>query len=254
VTIRTLREDGEAVVRVGDDGVGIPREMLGSIFDLFVQSARTLDRAAGGLGLGLTVVRSLVAMHGGTVVADSDGEGKGSEFVVRLPMCPTPAYTEPPRQRPRPVLTDGAKPKVVIVEDSPDSRELLCDLLKETGFDCHTADNGSSALRLVDEVTPHIAILDIGIPEIDGLEVARRLRASAAHANMFLIALTGYGQSADRIAAREAGFDEHLVKPVDPVDLVALLNSLREGAAHRRAHDGAARHPAVPPGEQDSVP
>jgi two-component system CheB/CheR fusion protein len=180
------------------------------------------------LGVGLTLVRSLVGMHGGKVTVHSDGEGRGSEFVVRLPVTTVPARPEPappPQPRARPRVSAGAK--IAIVEDSRDSRELLCELLTQEGFECVTAESGGAALTLVDQVRPAIAILDVGLPEMDGFELARRLRERPDHANLILIALTGYGQAADRAASREAGFDEHLVKPVNVEELLRLLASMR---------------------------
>ena len=235
VALFVRRDRGEAVIRVCDDGMGIPADMLDSVFDLFVQSTRTLDRAAGGLGVGLTLVRSLVAMHGGTVTARSDGEGKGSEFVVRLPLADQETTAEPalPLLRERPQLVAGAK--IVVVEDNADSRELLCELLEQAGFECRSADAGLAALHLIDEVRPQIAILDVGLPEMDGFEVARRIRANTSHADMWLIALTGYGQAADREVGRNAGFDEHLVKPVDTEQLLQILIEMRSTTTRKPA-------------------
>jgi two-component system CheB/CheR fusion protein len=233
VHLEVYREGDEGVVRVRDDGAGIPGDMLDSVFELFVQSSRTLDRAAGGLGLGLTLVRSLVAMHGGTVSAYSAGEGRGSEFVVRLPLAGARAAT-PALAPPRRLLEVPEAARVVIVEDNTDSRELLCELLEQAGFECRATDSGLTALALIDEFGPDIAILDVGLPGMDGLELARRLRADARHQAMCLIALTGYGQASDRTTAREAGFDEHLVKPVQGEQLLALLAELRGSAAARR--------------------
>jgi two-component system CheB/CheR fusion protein len=218
------------VIRVKDDGAGIQPEMAESIFELFVQSKRTLDRAAGGLGVGLTLVRSLVAMHDGTVQVKSDGEGKGSEFVVRLPLTSKQAAAEKPapdphRPAPRRRLREGAT--LVIVEDRADSRELLCELLSQEGFVCRNAENGPEGLALIHEIQPDVAILDVGLPGMDGFEVARRLRADPRHAGMFLIAVTGYGQAADRAYGRQAGFDEHLVKPVNVDDILNLLSTLK---------------------------
>jgi len=225
VTLDVGVEGGEAVIRVTDDGVGIGRELLDSVFDLFVQSSRTLDRSAGGLGVGLTLVRALVTMHGGTVVGHSDGEGRGSEFTVRLPLAvsgevPAPAPARPP-------FALGARAKIMVVEDNTDSRELLCELLAHVGFECRAAESGLGALDLVAEFAPDVAILDLGLPGMDGLELARRIRSEPRHARMILIALTGYGQAADRVAAREAGFDEHLVKPVQGEQLLALLGEMQ---------------------------
>jgi two-component system CheB/CheR fusion protein len=229
VVLQTAREGDMAIIRVRDDGAGIPKEMLDSVFDLFVQSSRTLDRSAGGLGVGLTLVRSLVSMHGGTVVASSEGAGKGSEFTVRLPLRQAPAdESTPPPKRPVP-LPESAS--IVLVEDNADSRELLCELLAGAGFRCHTAATGTAALALIDEVRPDIAILDVGLPEMDGLEVARRVRSDPKHDKTRLIAMTGYGRASDRATAKSVGFEQHLVKPVDTEELLGLLARLKAGQA-----------------------
>jgi two-component system, chemotaxis family, CheB/CheR fusion protein len=227
VRLQVSREPGTAVIRVQDDGTGIPPTMLDSIFDLFVQSSRTLDRAAGGLGVGLTLVRALVQMHGGTVNAYSDGEGRGSRFVVHLPLAAGQTAEPPELERARPALPETAR--VVIVEDNSDSREMLCALLEHAGFECHAAAAGASGLVLVDDVRPDIVIVDVGLPEMNGFEVARRIRANPRHEGVCLIALTGYGQASDRAASSRAGFDEHLVKPVHAEQLLALLGSMRRG-------------------------
>jgi two-component system, chemotaxis family, CheB/CheR fusion protein len=222
VRLTTRAQDGHAVVCVRDNGAGIPRDMLDSVFELFVQSSRTLDRSAGGLGVGLTLVRSLVELHGGRVHASSDGEGKGAEFEVHLPLTEEAQRAEPARARLRmPPRRD--RPRIVVVEDNPDGREMLCELLSTAGFECHSADTGPSALELIDAQEPDIAILDVGLPGMDGLELARRLRQNPKHARLWLIALTGYGQAGDRTVALAAGFDEHLVKPVRSDDLLGLL-------------------------------
>ncbi|XYH99408.1 chemotaxis protein CheB [Sorangium sp. So ce1128] len=221
VTLEARRVDGHAVVRVKDDGLGIPKEMLDTVFELFVQSSRTLDRSAGGLGVGLTLVRGLVEKHGGTVSARSDGEGKGSEFEVRLPVTERPHEKEATRGSLLRKFPEGSR--VVVVEDNADGREALCALLKRAGFECHSTDHGIAGIELMDAVLPHIAIVDIGLPGIDGLEFARRVREKRQHKNVYLIALTGYGQQNDRERACGAGFDEHLVKPVDLATLKRLL-------------------------------
>ncbi|WP_438008178.1 chemotaxis protein CheB [Sorangium sp. So ce321] len=221
VTLEARRVDGHAVVRVKDDGLGIPKDMLDTVFELFVQSSRTLDRSAGGLGVGLTLVRGLVEKHGGTVSARSDGEGKGSEFEVRLPVTERPREKEAARGTPLRKFPKGSR--VVVVEDNADGREALCALLKRAGFDCHSTDHGIAGIELMDAVLPHIAIVDIGLPGIDGLEFARRVREKRQHKDVYLIALTGYGQQNDREKACGAGFDEHLVKPLDLATLKRLL-------------------------------
>jgi two-component system, chemotaxis family, CheB/CheR fusion protein len=225
-----LRRDGNhAQLSVRDDGMGIQPDMLHKVFDLFVQNERTLDRADGGLGVGLTLVRGLVTKHGGTVEVHSAGEGKGSEFVVRLPLTEAPRGDEQPSElaQTKPTMR---KRRVVIIEDNADSRGLLCELLEVAGFSCHTAGDGLSGLALIEEVAPDLAVVDIGLPGIDGLELARRVRASEKHAKLVLLALTGYGQREDRERIYDAGFDRHLVKPVDPALLIRMLEELGEGA------------------------
>lgn len=229
VLFQLVRDGASAVIRVRDNGMGIPKEMLDSVFDLFVQSSRTLDRAEGGLGVGLTLVRGLVGKHGGTVSARSDGPGKGSEFTVRLPLAGAPDSTEPGVPSNLPKLARGSR--IVVIEDNQDSREMLCSLLTHAGLDCKSSDNGASGVALIDEFKPAVAIIDIGLPGLDGLEVARRVRQNPAHARIYLVALTGYGQRTDREMALKAGFDEHLVKPVDFATLERVLGTTREAAA-----------------------
>jgi two-component system CheB/CheR fusion protein len=230
VFLSVSREAEQVVVKVRDDGVGIPAELLGQIFELFVQSRRTIDRSDGGLGLGLTLVKSLVEMHGGTVNAQSDGEGRGSEFVVRFPVVLASSESEE-RARPRPSARLKPGARIVVVEDNADGREALCELLSLAGYDCHTAGDGASGLSLVERIKPDAAILDLGLPVLDGLELARRLRSDPDKASMFLIALTGYGQRIDRDNALAAGFNEHMVKPVDTQELMRLLG---DTAAERK--------------------
>jgi two-component system CheB/CheR fusion protein len=227
--LRVRRDGSDAVVGVDDNGAGIPPPMLESVFDLFVQARHTLDHSGGGLGVGLTLVRALVEMHGGTVTARSDGDGKGSEFAVRLPLTTVAAPAQAEGAPPASVMPAGMT--VVVVEDNADSRDMLCAMLTNAGVACHGAADGAAGLSLVDEVGPGIVILDVGLPEIDGLEVARRIRANPRHAAVRLIALTGYGQVSDRKATSEAGFDYHLVKPVQPAELFAVLARLRTSMA-----------------------
>jgi two-component system CheB/CheR fusion protein len=239
VHLHVQREGDGAVIRVKDNGVGMPPHMLESIFDLFVQSSRTLDRSAGGLGLGLTLVRSLVDLHGGRVTAHSAGEGLGSEFVVRLPLAEAADADLEAVPTPRGRARVPAGARVVVVEDNADSREMLCALLGLSGFECYPAENGAAALRLVEEVGPDVVILDVGLPGMNGFEVARRIRRNPRHEGVRLVALTGYGQTADRAASDEAGFDDHLVKPVHADQLLTLLADRThasppsgDGAAH----------------------
>jgi CheY-like chemotaxis protein len=189
------------------------------VFDLFVQSRRTLDRAEGGLGLGLTIVRMLAALHGGEVEAFSEGEGKGTELVVRLPLT-----LEAPKARdsePKPIRNVPPGARIAVIEDNTDSRELLCELLSGAGFECAPAEDGLSGIALIETFNPHVAFIDVGLPKLDGFEVARRARATRP--NTILIALTGYGQVTDQQRALAAGFDEHLVKPMREKDLARIL-------------------------------
>jgi two-component system CheB/CheR fusion protein len=231
VQLSAYREDEEVVLRVKDDGAGIPKDVLENVFELFVQSDRTLDRAEGGLGVGLTLVRGLVELHGGSVAAHSEGEGLGSEFSVRLPVSHQPPTSQPLAEVK--VMFNSSHPplRVVIVEDNDDSRMMFCELLELSGFECHTASTGPMGLELITEQRPDVALVDVGLPGLDGLELARLLRQDSRNANMMLIALTGYGQREDRKATRDAGFDTHLVKPVD---VEALFNILRAHAAKKQ--------------------
>jgi two-component system CheB/CheR fusion protein len=198
---------------------------LEDVFELFVQSHRTLDRSDGGLGVGLTLVRGLVERHGGSVAAHSEGEGRGSEFVVKLPLSQQVPASIPPREVDQVKSSTQYPLRIVIVEDNEDSRMMMCELLELAGFECQTAPDGALGLSLINEARPHVALIDIGLPELDGLEVAHRLRQDPSNRTTHLIALTGYGQREDREAVRRAGFDTHLIKPVDFDGLLALLRS-----------------------------
>jgi signal transduction histidine kinase/ActR/RegA family two-component response regulator len=221
---------GEAVIRVRDTGIGISPEVLPLIFDLFVQADRSLDRAQGGLGIGLTMVRSLVEMHGGSVAVDSRGLGMGSEFTVVLPALPAPVACEAGRlggvRAQESVRTETCR--VLVVDDNVDAAQTVADLLELWGHEPHTAHHGPAALRLADEIRPQVILLDIGLPEMDGYEIARRLREGKAASGAFLVAVTGYGQEDDRRRTAEAGFHEHLIKPVEPEALQCLLARLSE--------------------------
>jgi two-component system CheB/CheR fusion protein len=225
VRLSLQREGENAVMRVRDDGCGIPPQLLEDVFELFVQSHRTLDRSDGGLGVGLTLVRGLVERHGGSVSAHSSGEGKGCEFVVSLPLSHRrPASIKPASSHDS--LDQPQHPlRVVIVEDNEDSRTMLCELLEMSGFECSTASDGAQGLQLILEQRPDVALIDIGLPELDGLEVAQRVRQDPRNGGTHLIALTGYGQREDRDAVRRAGFDAHLIKPVDFDNLISTLRA-----------------------------
>ena len=214
----TVRRDGErAVLSVRDTGVGIRAELLPRVFDLFVQADRSLERTAGGLGIGLTLVRQLVQLHGGTVEAASAGPGRGSTFTVWLPIVHAPPG---PRDAARPVLA-GPSRRILIIEDNDDAREMLRNLLHLFGHEVHEACDGATGLAEARRLRPEAALIDVGLPGMDGYEVAGRIRAEVPGAR--LVALTGYGQPEDRERALAAGFDEHLVKPVDPEQLERML-------------------------------
>jgi PAS domain S-box-containing protein len=221
ICVSVTCEGRDAILRVEDTGVGIAPALLPRVFDLFVQGDGSVDRALGGLGLGLTLVRRLTEMHGGTVGAASDGPGRGASFTIRLPHIvapPMPVDSSPTRI--------SAEPKrILVVEDNSDGREMLRALLELQGHEVHEAAEGQAAIARALELRPHAAIIDIGLPGIDGYAVAARIRASESDArHMQLIALTGYGSEQDRRRATEAGFDAHLTKPVEPKRLASLLS------------------------------
>ncbi|HEX7446528.1 MAG TPA: ATP-binding protein, partial [Pirellulales bacterium] len=219
------RQGNDAVVRVRDSGVGIAPDMLPRVFDLFVQAERRLDRSQGGVGIGLTLVRKLVELHGGRVGAHSEGVGRGSEFVVSLP-----AMAE--RGQPNGEASDGddARPmpkrKVLVVDDNPDSADTLALVLRLAGQDVRTAYDGAAALAAAEEFRPDLVLLDIGMPGMDGYQVAQRLRKDLDFRDQVLVALTGWGQDEDRRRSEEAGFDRHLVKPIETKVLMELLREL----------------------------
>ena len=217
ITIRGEAIEDEVLLHVRDTGIGITPDVLPHIFDLFVQERQAIDRAQGGLGIGLTIVRNLVERHGGSVQARSDGQGRGSEFTIRLPKA---TWAEQAENIPRGLAIERANPKagaprVLIVDDNEDGAEMLAIILSQKGYDTRVAHDAVRALEIAEAFRPRIAFIDIGLPVMDGYELAARLRAMPALNDIRLIALTGYGQESDRRRAREAGFDQHLVKPVD---------------------------------------
>jgi len=225
--VRLLREGEEAVLAVRDSGIGIQPEMLERVFDLFAQVDQSPARSRGGLGVGLTLVKRLAEMHGGTVRARSEGLSRGSEFEVRLPLL-----ADQPEARAR-ARAQRAVPherkRLLLVEDNPDIGETLRDLLQILGHRVELAVDGLRGVQLALATRPDAALVDIGLPGIDGYEVARRVRAAETGKRILLVALTGYGRPEDRERALESGFDAHLVKPVDPQELNHLLDELSEG-------------------------
>ncbi|MGZ3429851.1 MAG: hybrid sensor histidine kinase/response regulator, partial [Polyangia bacterium] len=229
ITIKVERSEEDAVVRVKDTGIGIRPELLPRVFELFVQADHAADRAAGGLGIGLTLVKRLVQLHGGEVIAQSEGVGKGSEFIVSLPIAICDEAAAPAAAAPTPIVrsAEGARPlRILVVEDNADIRETLKELLELEGHEVTVVVDGNAAIDEAGTGHEHdVALVDIGLPGLDGYGVARKLR-DLQKLNGYprrLIAMTGYGQAEDRRRALEAGFDAHLVKPVDPELLTRLL-------------------------------
>jgi PAS domain S-box-containing protein len=229
ITIRGEAIDSEVILRVRDTGIGITPDVLPHIFDLFVQERQAIDRAQGGLGIGLTIVRNLVERHGGTVEVESDGQGRGSEFTIRLPRATWAEQSEsiaPALAMDRLAGPKAGAPRVLIVDDNEDGAEMLSIVLSQKGYDTRVAHDAPGALKIAEAFKPATAFIDIGLPVMDGYELAAKLRAMPSLAGMRLIALTGYGQEADRRRGREAGFDDHLVKPVD-------IGAVEAAAAYR---------------------
>lgn len=224
IWLSVAQEGDDAVLRVRDTGVGIARELLPHIFDLFTQADRSLDRSQGGLGIGLTVVQRLVEMHRGTAEANSAGLGNGSEFIVRLPVVLSQAIEH--KVSPIETAVPGARWRVLVVDDNVDGADVTALLLQLLGHEAQVAYSGATALAAADEYLPNVVLLDIGLPEMDGYEVARRLRQHPLLRNAWLVAITGYGRESDRQRSKEAGFDHHLVKPVGPEKLEVLLTLL----------------------------
>ena len=225
VTVTTERAGDVAVLRVRDSGQGIRTDLLGRVFDLFVQEPQSLDRSRGGLGLGLALVKRLVELHGGTVAAWSAGPGQGSEFTVRLPAIapPAPELDQPGEE----TRAAGVPRRVLVVEDSPDARQSLRMLLELAGHEVETSEDGPSGLAKLGAFRPDVALIDVGLPGMDGYAVARELRRRPETRAIRLVAVTGYGQAEDRRRALAAGFDQHVTKPVDAGMLDEVLGRPR---------------------------
>ncbi|HUE13782.1 MAG TPA: ATP-binding protein [Planctomycetaceae bacterium] len=221
------RRDDTVVVRVRDTGVGIPPQMLPRIFEMFTQVDRSLDRAQGGLGIGLTLVWRLVEMHGGSVEARSEGAGKGSEFIVRLPVARDAGLDNPDKGSEKECAGPSCRSRrILVVDDNQDAANSLAMLLRMKGHDVRTAYDGLEAVDAAAAHKPDVVLLDVGLPRLNGFDVARRIRESETHRSIVLVALTGWGHDEDRRRSKEAGFDHHMVKPADPAALDRVLESL----------------------------
>ena len=216
----------EAVIKVRDTGMGIPAELLPNIFEMFTQAETTPHRSPGGLGIGLTLVKRLVELHGGTITVQSDGSGKGSEFVVRVPMAASPPAQPETIDKQKPATEEGPPIRILVVDDHPDSADSLGLLLKLLGNDVRIVHDGLAAVEVANEFEPRVVLLDIGLPTLNGYEAAQRIRQQPWGNQAVLIAVTGWGQEVDRQRSKQAGFDHHLVKPVDPDALTRLLATL----------------------------
>jgi signal transduction histidine kinase/CheY-like chemotaxis protein len=226
IRLTAERQGGEAVVTVRDTGIGISAEMLPRIFEMFMQGDRSQDRSQGGLGVGLTLAKRIVELHGGTIAAHSAGPGQGSTFTVRLPVADEPSPVRPRASRERAQTAPAASRRILVVEDERISAASLDRLLRLKGHETRTAYDGLEAVSVADAFRPDVVLLDIGLPKLNGYEVAQRIRQQPWGRGMVLIALTGWGQDTDRHRSQAAGFDHHLIKPVDPTALVQLLASL----------------------------
>jgi CheY-like chemotaxis protein len=229
ISIELRHLDGKAQLSVADQGVGIPAELLPHIFDRFVQGEQALQRASGGLGLGLAIAKNLVELHGGTITAESAGAGRGACFTLSFPMVESaaiaPAAATPPREPP------GRRAAILVVDDNDDAAQSLALVLRLEGHEVCARATARLRILLLDEFVPEAAVLDIGLPKMSGYELAAALRADPRTRAIALVALTGYGRGPDRRRALDAGFDEHLVKPVELDALLSTLHRLLSRAA-----------------------
>jgi CheY-like chemotaxis protein len=223
ISVIVEREDGHAVVRVRDTGIGIEADHLRHVFDMFMQVDTTLERTKSGLGIGLTLAKTLVELHHGTIEAHSPGVGRGTELVVRIPVVDPPVATAPSRLAKQ--TTSGSR-RVLVVDDNHDSAESLQILLQLSGHEVRTAHDGLEAVNAAASFLPDVVLLDIGLPGLNGYEAARRIRALPSGRTLKLVALTGWGQERDRQQSTESGFDVHLVKPVDHGVLLKLITDV----------------------------
>ena len=235
IVLRATQLGNELMVAISDNGIGISEDMKPRLFTLFTQAQSAMGRSEGGLGVGLSLVRGLVSLHGGTVEARSDGPGKGSEFIVRIPVGA--ALDQPESDAAADVPVPGAGLKILVVDDSRDAADTCAILLELSGHHVQTAYTGQRALELAETFRPHVLLLDIGLPDLDGYQLAKKIRATPWGRGTVLIAVTGWGQEADRRRAFDAGFDQHLTKPIAADTVESLIQSLstRDGAIAKQA-------------------
>lgn len=227
IRLSAARDDEAAVLAVTDDGIGIPTDMLDAVFGMFTQVDRTLEKANGGLGVGLSLVKGLVEMHGGSIKARSEGEGKGSEFAVRLPAASAPADPAPLPDAPAKNAEPDGRCRILLIDDNVDAADSLGQILELMDHEVRTAYDGESGIEAARAFRPDIVLCDIGMPKMNGYDTARALRSEAWGKDTVLVALTGWSHEEDRRKSAEAGFDHHLVKPVEVDTLMALLADLR---------------------------
>ena len=227
IELSAFVKDDSLFIQIKDEGIGIDQEFLPNVFELFAQSDRSLDRSKGGLGIGLTLVKQLLEMHGGNIHAESDGLGKGSSFHIELPI----ASPSEPKDVPMELESDGQARRIAVIDDNRGAVLLLSKLFEKLGaHEVHTANDGEAALELIRKVHPEIVLLDIGLPGLSGYEVAAAIREDSQFDDILMVALTGYGQDQDRLKSKTAGFDEHLVKPpsIDQMRFVLAHPKLKQ--------------------------
>tara|TARA_R110001606_G_scaffold263789_1_gene412420 strand:- start:106 stop:1005 length:900 start_codon:yes stop_codon:yes gene_type:complete len=224
ISLHAFQDGNEAVLLVRDSGIGIPPDQLSNIFKMFSQLTPALERSQGGLGIGLALVHGLVTLHGGTIVAHSEGNDKGSEFIVRLPISNSPAEITSVINKTIPLVIK--QKRILVIEDNVDAAESLAMLLEMKGHTTRKAYNGKSGIKIAEEFNPEVILLDIGLPDIDGYQVAEQIRQQAWGKKIFLIAVTGWGQDKDKEFAKYSGFNQHMTKPIDFQKLNSLLQQI----------------------------
>jgi CheY-like chemotaxis protein len=233
IEVRAVTDGGTALVSFRDSGIGIAPDRLEQVFEMFSQEEPALSRARGGLGIGLSLTRKLVELHGGSVGASSEGHGKGSVFTVRLPVA-VPVLTGSAEPLPDKVPPPAGTLRILVADDNVDAAETLSILLESMGHSVHRVNDGEAAVAAAESFDPEVVLLDIGMPKLNGYEACRRMREQAAGAARTVVAVTGWGQEQDLERAREAGFDAHLVKPLDMERLAQLIAARLEGSAQGR--------------------